>query len=219
MLLVMGIHATEIRGVVVDPQGRPVPEARAFLDAWSTCCRTDLSGRFAFSANQTNVIFRKSGYRSALVLVQDAVEELRVVLQPEAPLPFCGPKARQTVGLNGWSSALRFRDRAGLKLSKQSADVDYGIRHYSHGSQFIRHGSGPMWSLGLPKLDPSMKNYEERSWSVDGIDVEARGESSDGKRSRFLGKFGETVEYRDVDSETAKIFDKFLDSVCVGGGQ
>jgi hypothetical protein len=96
------------------------------------------------------------------------------------------------------------------------------IRNYyvktNRGPQGIRHGSGPMWSFGTPSdLDVwrSVKYeavmYKVADWSI----IDARGQFGNGNRWRNLVTFGESASYSDVDEETAKTLDRFLDGACL----
>jgi hypothetical protein len=80
------------------------------------------------------------------------------------------------------------------------------------------HGSGPLWSFGLPFDQDFWRSvkYEEVRYEIGGLTIiDARGEFPNGRRWRSLGKFGESASYSDVDQETAKILDKLLDGACL----
>jgi hypothetical protein len=109
-----------------------------------------------------------------------------------------------------------------MQVGKQGHDIDYGIRGYllktPKGNVGIAHGSGPMWSFGVPLDSDVWKSvtFEEDSFEVEGFRIlDSKGEWADGTHWRTIGKFGETASYSKVDKETAKILDLFMDGACV----
>jgi hypothetical protein len=88
----------------------------------------------------------------------------------------------------------------------------------NQGRKGIAHGNGAFWSLGTPSdLDVwrSVK-YEDVAYDGGGFPIiDARGQLSNGKRWRSLGKVGESASYSDMDEATAKILDQFLDDACL----
>lgn len=67
---------------------------------------------------------------------------------------------------------------------------------------------------------PSSKLLEtevvsNRVSNVDGLSiVDIRGRKTDGTYWRFLGTYGERIQYTDVPKEAAEYFDKVLDAAC-----
>lgn len=62
---------------------------------------------------------------------------------------------------------------------------------------------------------PSVK-YEEITYDFGGVAVmDARGQLQNGNRRRYLGMFGESASYDDVDDAAAKTLDRFLDGACL----
>jgi len=109
-----------------------------------------------------------------------------------------------------------------IRVSKQGRDIDYGIRGYyvetSKGKKGISHGSGPMWSFGAPLDSDVWKSvtFEEDSFEVDGSRIlDSKGQWADGTLWRTIGRFGETASYSQVDEETAKVLNRFIDGVCI----
>jgi len=114
----------------------------------------------------------------------------------------------------------------GVTATRPGQDVDYGSRGYviatSNGRVGIGHGSGPLWSFGLPSDDDVWRSVEYRE-TVFGTDplitIDARGRTADGKFWRNLGKFGESASYRDVNEADARLLDRVLDGVCIRSNQ
>lgn len=215
-------QARHIVGLVLDSEGRPIREA--YVDhsgdrPWSR--QTDSEGRFILDTRAPAFVIRKSGFHSELVRTRDAAE-LRITLRKldSKLFPTC-PTAEGYVGIEGWESVFRFLPLRGVEVSRQGRDIDYGARSYyikaKSGAQGITHGSGPMWSFGLPRVYYVWRSltYDEVTYDLGARTViDARGQLPDGLRWRSLGMFSETASYYDVDPITAAVLDKFLDSAC-----
>jgi len=203
-------------GTVVDQEGRPVDGAR-FEQVSERTERSASDGGFRFNTAGASFVIRKEGFQSEFVRVPDN-GLVRVVLKKEdvRPFPNCASPA-PTIGVD-----IRFAKIQGFKNGGTTIDADYSVESYEFetpaGLKTIRHGSGALWSFGTPVNSyvwASMK-YQEILFSHGrGTILEARGELKNGNRWRFLGKFGETVMYYDVEPESALVLDKFFDSACV----
>jgi hypothetical protein len=213
-----------IVGTVVDPEGKPIPEAR--LDHTNDrrqLHQTDANGRFDLDTQAPVIVIRKAGFQSELVLTQDATE-IRVTLRkltPTRPFPACSGTGPYE-GINGSGASFQFSKLPGVTASKQGQDVDYGARSYyvdtDQGPKGIMHGSGPMWSFGVPVDQDVWRSikYEEITYDFGPFTVmDARGQFQNGDRWRYLGKFGESASYSGVDEGIAKTLDRFLDSACL----
>jgi hypothetical protein len=210
-------------GRVSDTAGSPVPGAR--IDHTSDhlhAYQTDAAGRFDVDTRAPAVVIRKAGFQSVWVRTQNA--PIRITLQRVSQVrafPVCSPTGRYE-GIEGWGAAFEFLKMAGIKSSKQGRDIDYGVRNYyvktKRGPKGVLHGSGPLWSFGLPvdrDVWRSVK-YEEVTYENGGQPIiDARGEFANGDRWRSLGKFGESASYSDVEPATAKTLDKFLEGSCL----
>ena len=214
-------EARHIAGVVVDSEGTPVAGARIdHSNDRRQLPETDANGRFALDTRAPSVVIRKSGFRSEFVRTQDA-RDLRIELRKlaERPFPAC-PDTGSYIGLDGHST-FRFPMVPGVKASGQGRDIDYGARSYyvktRAGRKGISHGSGPMWSFGIPLDEDVWRSvkYGETAYDSGGLTiVDARGQLANGHWWRYLGKIGESASYFDVDEATAKALDRFLDGAC-----
>lgn len=118
--------------------------------------------------------------------------------------------------------SLWFAKLPGVTASSVVHDVDYAARRYSVESGSIRyviqHGAGPMWgSLPLDSDVWSSATYTEDIWELGrGISIlSAGGRSEDGHQCGFIGTWGETASYSNVDEATAKKLDQFLATACM----
>jgi hypothetical protein len=217
-------QSRHILGTVVDSEGKPIAEARIdHSNDRRQIHQTDSGGRFKLDTRAPTFVVRKTGFRSELVRTQDATEP-RVTLQKlseKRPFPTCSNTGTYD-GIDGWGATIQFPRDADVKAARQIQDIDHGVRSYyvdtESGSKGARHGSGPMWSFGTP-LDRDVwrsVGYEEIAYDVGGQTiVDARGQLPNGQRWRYLGKFGESASYTDVDEATAKTLDRFLDGACL----
>lgn len=216
-------QAQHIVGVVVDAEGKPVAKARIdhtgdYLHSYET----DSHGRFELVTRAPVLVIRKQGFRSELLQTGEA--DVHVVLRKlgeTRTFPSCS-SAVKYVGIGGWAASFQFPVVSGVKVSKQGRDIDYGVRSYyiktARGPKGIMHGSGPMWSFGTPSDDDVWRSvqYEEVSYDVGGITIiDARGQLKNGNQWRYVGMFGESASYSDVDEATTKILDRVLDGACL----
>jgi hypothetical protein len=215
--------ARHIEGMVVDAKGQPIAGVQLDHQNDRLQAQTDSNGRFTLDTRAPVVLLRKAGFRSELVRTQDSAE-VRITLQKVTGIrtfPTCSGTGLFG-GIHGWGGSFQFRRVWGVRASGQVSDADYGARYYyvdtKQGRKGIRHGSGPLWSFGTPSdLDVWRSDrYEEAAFDVGGLRIiDARGRLRNGNRWRYLGKFGESASYSDIDEATAKILDKFLDGACL----
>lgn len=212
----------EIVGYVMDTAGNPLAGASIVFAARQDPV-TDADGRFEVNTDAPAIVVRKPGYRSEFVRL-DAANVPRITIQKlkeTMVFPTCTDGAH-SVGIQGWSARFRFRKVRGIITKGQGGDADFGQRFYRvntpQGEKGISHGAGPTWSFGDPPAQDvwRLRAYGETVYTVEGVTIiDARGELQDGNRWRFLGMFGETVKYSDVDEATAKLLDRFLDNACL----
>ena len=215
-----------VSGVVSDSLGRPISGAsiqqlgRMIKDGV-----TDSSGHFQLSTRVPAFVIRKIGYDSAFVRTEGA-QALQITLkQSEAKIPACSNKSECTTA--AWGTVFCFPNVKGVAVSEQINDIDYGNRIYSikseQGRQVMSHGGGSMWGFGRP-FDEDVWNsieYSEKTYRYDSdftntnFVIDAKGKTKTGKYWRFVGRFGESAAYHDVDEESAAQFDRLLDGVCI----
>jgi len=172
-------------------------------------------------------VVRKAGYASTHVLIEDPIN-VEVIFEKQdirPQPPACSPQAEcSSLG------SLCFELPEGIEKSENIQDSDYtAVWYLQSGSEprspGILHGTGPNWSFGLPSDCDVWRSvqYAETVYSAPGppdpegilFIRDARGVAHDGKEWRYVGTFGESASYSRADSETARLPDRVLDSVCL----
>ena len=143
-------QARHITGVVVDPEGKPVVEARIdHTNQRRQAYQTDSEGRFELETTAPILVVRKAGFRSELVRTQDTTEA-RVTLQELSGnrlFPTCS-NTGQYDGIHGWGASFEFPTISDVKASPQGQDIDYGARSY-----YVETKAGPK-GLGMAAGQP-----------------------------------------------------------------
>lgn len=223
--LILLPKAQTIAGIVVDSEGNPV--AGAHIDHSDVreqeSLFTDEQGRFQVRTRAPAVVVRKLGFDGALIRT-GPVGPLRVVMQKATgSIPACHDKC---VGLASAKSMFCFPSVAGVEVHGQGRMGESTSRAFlvatRDGPREILLGSGPMWSLGIPYTGDVWESaeYSEKSFAIDDSEIiDARGKTMDGKLWRYLGRFGESASYYEVDERDAALADRFLDGACIGGNK
>ena len=212
----------QVSGTVFDHRGEPVQHAAIFHLA-DASANTGDTGHFSFSTRVPTFVIREPGFDGYFLRSSEA-HDVRVVLKPSSgSFPRCsGNDQRERI--EGWSTVFRFPKIQGITAEEQINDVDYGSRFYSIDDpsglprRGILHGAGLTWSVGAPRDEDvwSSVQYSERTflWS-DYRFVDARGATKEGRFWRYIGHFGESAMYWDVDEKTKAQLDRELDGVCI----
>jgi hypothetical protein len=223
--LILLPKAQTIAGIVVDADGKPV--AGAHIDHSDVreqeSLFTDDQGRFQVRTRAPAVVVRKLGFDGALIKT-GTVGPLRIELHAATgSIPACHEKCE---GLASAKSMFCFPAVAGVEVHGQGRMGESTSRAFlvaTHdGPREILLGSGPMWSLGIPYTGDVWESteYSEKSFAIgDSEIIDARGKTLDGKLWRYLGRFGESASYYEVDARDAALADRFLDGACIGGGK
>jgi hypothetical protein len=216
--------ARTISLTVVDPNGKPIPDVHIdHTGDMRQAFATDAEGKCQLQTRAPALVLRKPGYSDYFIRTA-AAGNIRIALKeaegPQTP-PACLANS-SCVSIAGWDAEFCFPRVAGMKPKPQGRDIDYGSRAYTvktlEGSRSIGHGSGPMWTFGTPLDADVWRSVEyEGTTYPDGklFIVDARGRNAEGKRWRYLGKFGESASYRDADELVARTLDDVLDGMCV----
>jgi hypothetical protein len=216
-------HAQPVSGAVVDSNGQPIPgvTVNALI---GDAAVTAADGRFEMKDAWPTVRFTADGYRP-LTRSTDAVRaNPTIVLAPASTPPTLLPACAPYLSAHGVGD-LRVPMFAGTRRSRAD-DIDYQSESWGAKGAWLVHGSGPMWSGGLPSHQPleSLSRIEERDVRrpiaargdhLAGTIADVRGIHPDGRRYRFVGEMLETFEYEHASPEAAAIFDRMLDAMCV----
>jgi hypothetical protein len=208
-----------VSGRVVDESGQPI--AGAHIDHSDVKEQeqlfTDEMGRFHVDTRASAIVIRKHGFDGQLVRI-GSTAPLRIVLERATQLPVC----RSTcIGLKGAESSFCFPPVANIRVSEQGKMGDSVMREFmvptADGPREVLFGTGPTWSLGIPFTGDVWEavEYLEKDYILGDSDViDARGKNSDGKLWRYVGTFGESASYYEVDPRDAALPNRFLDGVC-----
>jgi hypothetical protein len=222
-------------GTVVDSQGRAINGVRisnleidGHVQRW---VEVGADGRFQFHTRAPAVVFRKKGYQSKLVHIEN--KRIRIVMSAagEPPrLPMCAANAACVS--NGMFCLPKVE---GLRFGKLDQGFDASVRTVTAPSlsgqkTILTHGYGASW-VGEPRLEhvwPSIE-YSEKYGQAHGLTViDARGKTEDGGLWRNIGvdyerppggneayHVGESVYYGRRAPSEAALLDRVLDGLCI----
>lgn len=213
--------------LIRDQSGKPLPEA----EIWNTgdptkLDKTNTKGLVELFTKAPAVVVVKPKFKSQFVLLPaDGILEVSLLGElPRREFPRCAPNQKYWQ-LRGWGSMFRIPKTKGFRIWPQANDNDYGHLLYGLAKDTwklsynfgIGHGTGGNWGYRPTNYDVwSLKKYEETIYADPWAEViAARGETADGKFWRFLGRFGESLKYSDVDPDRAKALDQLLDRACI----
>lgn len=181
---------------------------------------TDASGFFTLNTTAPCVIARKVGYRSQRLMQSDSMPARVVLLQSNKPPPrACSSSKCRTMSSPG---GLCLGNADGFKTSRPAIDVDYTYQDFwfrtDHGPQGMRHGSGLLYSSGVPleSLACYGDGFQESVSQVnDTRYVDARGRNADGSLWCYVGRRSESIDYWKAVPISAQKFDSLLDGLCI----
>ena len=214
----------KISGWVLDPDGLPL--AGAHIDHSDVREQeqlfTDESGRFYVETRASAVVVRMHGFDGRRIQT-DRPGPLRIVLQRATSLQACKSAC---VGLKSSHSAFCLPTIPGVHVSDEGHIGDSVMREVmfstGDGPRELLFGSGANWSLGIPYTGDvwEASEYSEKTYTIGDLDVvDARGKTAEGKAWRYVGTFGESASYYEVDPKDTRLPDRLLDGVCVGEAQ
>lgn len=215
--------AAELRGTVRSPDGKPLPG----VDVFSRCRRfdtTDAEGRFKLQDTQSAhcgrvIFFWGVRVRPLVKIVEDSAAELHVVLEEnkgdEYRMPDCpADGARRSLG---WFLRLTPPPGASVKRARYLHGSGYRVRLARWDERPEVLISGSQYTYAYPH-DDWILNAEEFTLRLvrlgEHFALDARGRARDGTRWRYLGTFGEALEYAGVSEQTARSLDRLFDGVC-----
>ena len=212
-------------GVVINGSGSPIGDVNVdHTGSRSGLVKTDRQGRFEIATRAPAVVFRKSGFQSRYVRVEDG-KTVGLSVRMDGPVSQareCGAQSN-CYSVKYFGASFCLPKIRGVNVTKQGNDIDYGQRVFwiaaPDGKVGVQLAAGGMWGSGLP-LDEEVwtaASYSETDYrDIDGFPIiDARGMSIDGRRWRILGHAFESATYRGVPEQDAVLLDRLLDGACV----
>ena len=222
----LGRSATDVAGVVVSHDGKPLPKAKVYGGGLPSPTSepeqtlTDGSGFFRLTNHWKVIFVRLKGYRMASRAVPDAGGDIRIVLDPvqdtDWNVPLCasgGPSHREV----GFPFKFTLPKHAKLKRSR---DVDYVIYlvHFGKAPGWLNIMSGPLVGGTFDEgWVVESSSYTQRAIMSEpdiGVGNDWRGTLKDGTHWRWTKIVGGLVRYKTPSPEAAAYFDSIVDSAC-----
>jgi hypothetical protein len=213
----------QVRVRVVGEDGAGLAGVRVFSE--TDYGRSDEGGYFNLDTRARVIRFSKDGYRPLTKFFSDVQSANQVRLTRDAQglwkPPLCSPiKNNSTVS----GRHMQFLVPSGARVQK-AKDTDYSTNSVCRGRECVEHGWGPLWGGGMPPFPEEFlagwREMTERDvYDYDDPDVpgvEYRGIRRDGTFVRFVGIIGvtgETIAYDRATAESARLFDRLIDSFC-----
>ncbi|MDR2579842.1 MAG: carboxypeptidase-like regulatory domain-containing protein [Fibromonadaceae bacterium] len=124
LLFAVALHAVPLRGVAVEEAtDRPIPYVNISYISGKVLGQSDNKGRFEFSVDSRNavLVFKKNGYDSTLVELQDYADLLDVVVSMRSDARHLGSATVVGGGSTAWQnpkavSVQKLEDAAGLRF-------------------------------------------------------------------------------------------------------
>jgi hypothetical protein len=214
----------QVRGVVVDSAGAPIPGVRIdHLALTEAVALADSIGRFEVEARGPSFVFRKRGWTSHLLRLSSSTEDIRVVLDrasDPAPLPACSKKERcGTAPLGDFCFPKVHGVSNGNTVPRtDTLEQHFIIRSWLEPGRTMLHGAAPSWGGPEPptrEIWDSIEFSEIQREAHGSLVLDSRGKTSDGKLWRSVGQSGESAFYLGQDPKDAMLFDRVLDGLCV----
>lgn len=212
-----------VEGQVIGEDGNPIAKVRLFHIKGPADLVTDSNGRFSFDTVAPAFVAQRPGFQSAFIRTNDA-QNLQIVLRKIAGLtsfPVCSD-ASLSDRTPGWGGIFQIPQTPGAKVSREVMDVDYWRRmiQLQSGTATIQalQGRGFMWGGGDPQDESVWRSirYSERTYELgDRLLTDAKWWLPNGKCSREVGLFSESVYYSDIDCDIVEPLDRMLDGLCV----
>src|SRR5262249_18483448 len=173
----------------------------------------------------TVIHFSKSNLQPLAFVVKPGPSQLRVVMSPvqnQLTVPAC-VQPDSAHKLIGWGKyGLHFTvPSAGVQILGGEPDVDY-VRYVikpDKNAFYLELWFGP-YSISTEPDDErfveSIEFSQRNLTSSKGVvGMDSRGRTRNALNWRQTAAFGSGAVYRDVDSESAALFDKIIDSICL----
>jgi hypothetical protein len=217
-----------VQGMVTTPDGSPLSDVSVdHVAVWKgsilmeSSIKTTADGHVMFQTVAPAVVFRKKGYESKLVRVVQHKGMLQITLHnltKEVGIPKCEPDTCPALGFGSLCPPRIL----GVDLGPRGGSIDAFEETFTirKGKQLwtMIHGAGPSWTRGLPPSRNiwSSIEYKEQLRHGPGIDLlDASGTNEAGQKWRYVGTFGESLHYFDLEPNVAAVMDLILDRLCL----
>lgn len=140
------------------------------------------------------------------------------IAQNEHEIPVC-IENRNSQRLVGETLKLSLTEKTILKSGKDIDYVQYWVGFGEKKNRVWMTGMyGPQATDGNPNKGwlAASTGITRRTWKsgeIEGVDI--KGKLSNGNLWRFVGRYGEFVEYYDVSPEAAGFFDNIISGMCI----
>ena len=219
-----------LAGRVTSEKGEPLAGVAVEWEA-GTSRTTDSDGRYILQFQTRTKIddafccrirFRLPGFKALTKAVDISTQTLDIILQSGdsdwAP-SICKSSTENQGRIGGKMKLLIPKDT----LVKRNPCDDACTQEIFYGSEknqeIMRIGSGPLWgAIWAPKKFLISSSVTQERYRLDGNAFDYRGLDKEGRRWRFTGWIGETIEYSNVSDQAAKFFDSIIDNMCWDSG-
>ncbi len=212
-----------VEGQVVGEDGKPIAKVRLHHINLPGDLVTDSNGRFSFDTSAPTFVLQRPGFQSVFVRTSDA-PGLRILLRKirrSPSFPVCSD-ANVSDRAPGWRGVFQIPTTPEAEVSREVLDVDYSSRTIQVKSQSTplqaEQGRGPMWGGAEPEDELVWRSirYSEQTYDLGHrLLTDAKSWLPNGKCSRTVGVFSESVSYSNIDCGLAEPLDRILDGLCV----
>jgi hypothetical protein len=226
-----GQSEQSVKGFVVTKDGQPIAGVLVQGSIWKRCCpyqqdkaTTNEKGEFFLEHGGAVVHFSKPDLQPLAFVVKPGTFRVRIVMSPaenQLTVPAC-VQPDSAHKLVGWGNyGLHFAvPKAGVQILGGKPDVDY-VRYVikpEKNDSYLNLWFGP-YSISTEPDDEQFVDsleFSQRNLATDKgvIGMDSRGRARSGQNWRRTAAFGSGAVYRDVDKESAALFDKIIDSIC-----
>lgn len=177
-------------------------------------------GSFSIPSYDKVIFFRHPNYKPITKVMEPSVTSLEIVMtevgNSAIDLPAC---ASIKLGGKWLGENIKLQTPIGAK-SKHGFDTDYGYftisKKVEKRTAWISGVYGPMATPGIPHYEWILDavEFSEHSYKGMGLFSDMRGKSKDGTYWRYIGMFGEAIEYSGLTLKEAEYFDKIIGNAC-----
>ena len=232
---ILGQTESPIRGIVVAKDSQPLSGVSVSGGVWKKCCpyqqenvTTDENGEFLLEHPASVIHFWKPGLQPLTLVVQPKAAQIRIVMafaNNNLTVSTCGRSEANQRQLGWGKPGLHFIvPKSSVKIAGGKPDADYVryvIRPVDRGVSYLELWFGP-YSISAEPDDQQFLQSEVFSQrdlvSVKGdvIGRDSWGQLKGSLNWRQMAAFGSGATYHNASAEEARLFDKIMNSICMG---